>query len=99
MDQGELDMPISDEDVFFIVKEQFELIKNLREENSALLELLFKQKGMTDVIEKQVLPTEITSIGREPWYRKQARLEREFAKPRLSEISGIKETEDASQVG
>ena len=68
------------------------LITELRVENAALLELLLKQSKVLPAEETEVrvdIPVQMQSLGKEPWYMRQARLERRFRKPRLSEISGI----------
>ena len=69
----------------------WDLIKDLRAENAALLEIILRKQNLLhteEVVSVSGGPDAVT-LGKEPWYRKQARLERAFHKPRLSEISGI----------
>ena len=49
-------------------------------------------------IEQVSIPDKIEAIGKEPWYRKQARLQQLFRKPKLSEVSGIPDELDESQM-
>lgn len=80
-------MPISDE-----FAEQ--LIRDLRAENAYLLDLLLKKESLTEIETRTEIGSEIEKIGREPWYIRQARLEKMFRKPKLSEVTGIPEEVD-----
>ena len=76
-----------------------ELVKSLREENAALVELLITRESskLTFQTEYAEDPNNPVAIGRIPWYRRQQELEKHFRKPKLSEISGItEEIQDAS---
>ena len=86
-------MPISD-----MERELMDLVKDLRAENAALVELLLTSQGhrATEVTQ---IPDKIEAIGKEPWYRRQQRLQQLFRKPKLSEVSGIPdELDEAAQV-
>jgi len=77
-----------------------EIIKDLRAENSALLEIILKSKGLISDEVKVEIPSEMKRVGKIPWYKLKDQLERATAKPKLSEISGIPDEviEDASQI-
>ncbi len=99
-------MPISDEFV-----EQ--LIKDLREENAALTELLLQAGHLMPREESTVvtIPSKPVGLGKMSWYQRKTRLE-QLHKPKISELTGIPEIsardamiekqemreEDASQV-
>jgi hypothetical protein len=70
-----------------------ELVRDLRFENAALVERLLNCSNITSSItEQQVeIPQMQQAIGREPWYRRKARLEAASKKPKLSEITGIRD--------
>lgn len=76
---------------FDLVKELFALIKELRAENSALVGLLVQKTGLALEERVEEIPEGLVSVGKEPWYLKQKRLERHFRKSKLSEIAGISE--------
>ena len=85
-------MPISDESVEFIIKSQAETIKALQEENAVLVAFacgVSKEIGETT---KGITPPEsIGGVGRMPWNIRKSLLEKTYRKPKLSEISGIKD--------
>ena len=99
-------MPISDEFV-----EQ--LIKDLREENATLTELLLQAGHLMPREESTVvtIPSKPVGLGKMSWYQRKTRLE-QLHKPKISELTGIPEIsardamiekqemreEDASQV-
>ena len=75
----------------------------LRAENAALVELLLKQGKLLPAEDIEIgvnIPVQMQSMGREPWYMRQARLEKKYRKPKLSEIAGIPEEaqEDAGSI-
>ena len=85
-------MQTSEEELWILVKE-------LRAENSALLEIILQANRLVHTEESVQIPgANMQSIGREPWYLKQTRLEREFRKPKLSEISGIPDALDSDSI-
>ena len=75
------------------------LVADLRAENSALLEIIFKSKGLAVEDQETETTVQVTpqqAVGRRlPWYLRKAKLEHAFAKPRLSTITGIPDS-DAS---
>jgi len=80
-----------------------QLITELRAENAALLELLLRQGKILPAEDTEArvdIPVQMQSMGREPWYMRQARLEKKYRKPKLSEITGIPEEaqEDAGSI-
>jgi len=83
-------MPISDE----FAEKLLDEMKALREENTALVEILLKQGQILPLEQAVQIPEEMESIGKIPWYRRKSLLESKFRKPKLSEISGISDTEE-----
>ena len=72
-----------------IEQELIQIIKDLRAENSALLEIILKKQGLIEEESKIEIPESMKAIGRVPWYKLKDKLERETRKPKLSEIAGI----------
>jgi hypothetical protein len=82
------------QDLFNVIQKQWELIDDLRRENASLTELLLNcakvLPGESEAFEQKIeIPQEMQALGREPWYRKKARLEESFRKPKMSTITGI----------
>jgi len=73
-------------------KELLELVKGLRAENSALVELQLMQASVPnphEIESKIEIPSTQRYRGRMPWYLLRTKLEQVHRKPKLSEISGI----------
>ena len=82
-------------------KELLELVKGLRAENSALVELQLMQASVPnphEVESKIEIPSTQRYRGRTPWYLLRTKLEQVHRKPKLSEISGIPDTIDTSDM-
>lgn len=90
-------MPTSNEDqAFTIIQRQAELIADLHRENAALIEILLTKCNvlpLAEVDQNIEIPEYQKALGREPWYMRQARLERLHRKPKISDITGIPEQE------
>jgi hypothetical protein len=84
----------TNEQLWELVQKLFDNNKELKQENTALIELLLKQSGaLREEVRAEISQEPIaTAIGKEPWYKKKARLEQEHRKPKLSEVSGIPES-------
>ena len=70
-----------------------EIIADLRSENSALLEIILKSKGLIEQESRIEIPEHAKSLGKIPWYMLKRSLQRDTRKPKLSEISGIPDEE------
>ena len=83
-------MQISDE---FVEK----LIAELRAENAAFLEIILQQQKLLPESDDEivVIPPAQAGFGRKPWYLRKKDLEKAYAKPQLSEITGV--PDNASQ--
>jgi hypothetical protein len=72
-----------------------DLIEVLKAENSALVAEVIKLKASEIQVE---IPSQQKALGTVPWYLLKHQLEKAHRKPKLSEISGIKEQDNASEI-
>lgn len=97
-------MPISDNLVEAIIKQQAEQIIKLQEENARLLDVILKRqekeydKLWIEEAEKIEIPEKQKGLGKVPWYIRKAQLEARSAKVKSMNIEDREEEQNADSI-
>lgn len=70
-------------------QELLNIVKNLKEENSALMEVILESQGL--LIKELPIAPAVASTGKTPWYIRQRELTRLFKKHREEQSDANKE--------